>query len=416
MHALADLMRDSPRASHASDPGRLAALRSYGILDTPPEREFDDIVQMAAQACGTPMAHINLVDADRQWVKAAVGHDTREMPLDFGFCTRAVTGDDILVLNGLDADARTSSNPLVSGPPHLRFYAGVPLVDPEGYAIGTLCVLDVVPRTLTDQQVFILKALARTTMAHLERRRSDAALRASEARYRSLYSSIDTGFCVIQVDFEDGRPVDYRFVEVNPAFEAQTGLSDVVGRRVREVIPSNEERWYDAYGSVAATGVPIRFEEPVAGLGRWYDVHAYRIDEPGARKVAVLFNDVTERRETEIALRAREADLRLVADAMPVLIAFVDADLSFRFANAAYIDWFGLAPGEVTGRRVQDLMGPDEFAARKPFLDRALAGEDVRLEREWRSPDGRVRTADIRYMPRRGPTAGPWASTSSPTT
>ena len=161
---------------------RLAALASYAVLDTPPEPAFDDIAQMAAQACGTPMAHINFIDADRQWIKAAVGHEAREMPLHLGFCTNTLKEADVLILPDLEARPELAENPLVAGPPHLRFYAGVPLTTPEGLAIGTLCALDLVPRTLTEEQVFILRALARNVMALLEMRRTDAALRASEAR------------------------------------------------------------------------------------------------------------------------------------------------------------------------------------------------------------------------------------------
>ncbi|KIU29783.1 hypothetical protein SR39_22660 [Methylobacterium radiotolerans] len=115
-------------------------MRAYAILDTPPERAFDEIAEMAAQACGTPMAHINFVDADRQWIKAAFGHAARTMPLDFGFCTEAMRADGVLVLPDLAAEPESAANPLVTGEPHLRFYAGVPLVTPDGWAIGTLCV------------------------------------------------------------------------------------------------------------------------------------------------------------------------------------------------------------------------------------------------------------------------------------
>lgn len=226
-----------PSGFEPEHPQRLAALRAYAILDTPPERAFDEIAEMAAQACGTPMAHINFVDADRQWIKAAFGHPARAMPLDFGFCTEAMREDGVLVLPDLAALPDRAANPLVAGEPHLRFYAGVPLVTPDGWAIGTLCVLDRVPRTLTDQQIFILKALARTVMTQLDTRNAEAALRRNEERYRSLFTFIDAGFCLVELTFEDGRAVDYRFLEANPAFERQTGLTDVVGRWMRDIAP-----------------------------------------------------------------------------------------------------------------------------------------------------------------------------------
>jgi len=384
------------------DPGRLAALHAYAILDTPPETAFDDIAQMAAQACDAPMAHINFIDVDRQWIKAAVGHAARAMPLHFGFCTQALGEDDVLVLEDLAAEPDRAANPLVLGEPHLRFYAGVPLTTPEGYAIGTLCVLDREPRALTQAQLFILKALARTVMAQLEARRSAAALRRREEHYRSLFESIDAGFCLIEMRLDaDGSALDFRFLELNRAFVVQTGLTDAAGRWMRELAPEHEQRWFDIYGRVARTGEPVRFESAASATGRWYDVYAYRVDDPALNRVAVLFNDITERRRIETTLRASEAELRLVADAMPVLIAFIDRDLVYRFANAAYRLWLGQGPEAVMGRSVAEVLGSAEFEARRAALERALAGEETRIERAWRWPDGRVRIADIRYMPRR---------------
>jgi PAS domain S-box-containing protein len=395
-----------PRSSgfEPQHPQRLAALRAYAILDTPPERAFDEIAEMAAQACGTPMAHINFIDADRQWIKAAFGHAARSMPLDFGFCTEAMREDGILVLPDLAAEPESAANPLVTGEPHLRFYAGVPLVTPDGWALGTLCVLDREPRTLSDQQIFILKALARTVMTQLETRCAEAALRRSEERYRSLFESIDAGFCLIEVKFADGdRPVDYRFLEVNPAFAQQTGLTDVVGRWMRDLAPDHEQHWFDLYGRVALTGEPVRFEQAAAALGRWYDVHAYRVDGPVRNHVAVLFNDITERRRSELALQAREAELRLVADAMPVLIAFIDRNLVYQFANAAYETWTGHAALAVVGKTVRGLLGADAFEARRPAIEQVLAGREIRHEWAWTFPNGEARIADTRYLPRRGP-------------
>ncbi|MBE7249673.1 MAG: PAS domain-containing protein, partial [Actinomycetospora chiangmaiensis] len=262
--------------------------------------------------------------------------------------------------------------------------------------------LDREPRTLTDQQVFILKALARTVMTQLESRIAEAALRRSQERYRSLFAFIDAGFCLIEMKFAKGdQPVDYRFLEVNPAFERQTGLKDAVGRWMRDLAPDHEQHWFDLYGRVALTGEPARFEQVAAALGRWYDVHAYRVDGPGRNTVAVLFNDITARRQGELALRAREAELRLVADAMPVLIAFIDRDLVYRFANAAYEAWTGLPASAVVGRTVADLLGSEAFEARRPAIEQALAGHETRHEWVWTFPDREIRTADTRYLPRR---------------
>ena len=134
-----------------------------------------------------------------------------------------------------------------------------------------------------------------------EHKRAEQALRDSEERYRTLFNSIDEGFCVIEVLFDEaGDPVDYRFVEVNPSFEKQTGMMGATGKRVRELIPDVEASWYEIYGNVALTGEPIRFENKATDLdNRWFDVYAFRIGGPDSRKVALLFTNITERKHAQ---------------------------------------------------------------------------------------------------------------------
>ena len=135
-------------------------------------------------------------------------------------------------------------------------------------------------------------------------------LRAGADRYRSLFESIDAGLCIIDMVFDDaGDPVDYRFVEANPAFVRQTGLHDVLGRSVRELIPEHEQHWFEVYGRVARTGEAVRFENSAVALKRWYDVSAFGVGEPSAHRVAVLFNDISARRAMEEELRELTASL-----------------------------------------------------------------------------------------------------------
>jgi diguanylate cyclase (GGDEF)-like protein/PAS domain S-box-containing protein len=137
------------------------------------------------------------------------------------------------------------------------------------------------------------------------------ALARSEERYRTLFESIDEGFCIVHVIFdEDERPIDYRFVEVNPAFVRHTGLRDALGRTVLDLVPEIEPYWIEAYGRVALTGEPTRFVEYAKSMGRWFDDYAFRIGEPHEHRVAVLFNDITERKRAEHALQESVALLR----------------------------------------------------------------------------------------------------------
>jgi PAS domain S-box-containing protein len=141
-----------------------------------------------------------------------------------------------------------------------------------------------------------------------ERKHAEAALRESQERYRSLFNSIDEGFCIVEVLFDgDNKAADYRFVEVNPSFERQTGLTNATGKRMRDLAPGHEDYWFEIYGRIALTGEPARFENRAEQLSRWYDVYAFRFGDPANRQVAVLFNDITDRKRTEESLaRARE--------------------------------------------------------------------------------------------------------------
>jgi serine/threonine protein kinase len=153
------------------EPGRLAALDRLEILDTEPEKEFDDLTLLASQVCGTPLALISFVDRDREWFKSKLGLSESSFPRLLTFCAYAIEGRDVFVVPDAAVDGRFSKNPLVVSEPGLRFFAGAPLLTPDGYAVGTLCVLDRVPRELTAEQIEALRALSRQVIAQLELRR-----------------------------------------------------------------------------------------------------------------------------------------------------------------------------------------------------------------------------------------------------
>jgi len=152
---------------------RLAALQSYQVLDSAPEPVFDDVVQLAAFICGTPVALVSLIDGERQWFKASVGFDATQIPREQAFCQHAMrTTDDVYEVADATLDPLFADNPLVTGAPHVRFYAGAPLLTPEGQPLGTLCALDTVPRRLSADQRMALRILSRQVMSHFELRRT----------------------------------------------------------------------------------------------------------------------------------------------------------------------------------------------------------------------------------------------------
>ncbi|MGI4879755.1 MAG: PAS domain S-box protein, partial [Janthinobacterium lividum] len=180
---------------------RLAALAEYRILDTPAEGRFDDIVRIAASICNVPMASITFVDDGRQWFKAALGMGVSETPRDVAFCAHTILGDETLIVNDATLDDRFSSNPLVTGEPRLRFYAGAPLITDGGFPIGALCVLDVRPREITTEQQELLEALARQVMTQLEVRRLLVRQRVEETRNRLIIeSALDYAIVTLDLD------------------------------------------------------------------------------------------------------------------------------------------------------------------------------------------------------------------------
>lgn len=182
---------------------RLAALRRYRILDTDPEQAFDDLTLLASYICETPIALLTLIDSDRQWFKSTVGLSETQTERNISFCTHAIEHPhDIMIVPNALSDQRFSENPLVREHPNIRFYAGAPLVTPDGHALGTLCVVDLVPRTLSEEQAAALDALRRQAQAQLELRRNlielrdaldrrDQAERAREQLISELRQSLD---------------------------------------------------------------------------------------------------------------------------------------------------------------------------------------------------------------------------------
>jgi GAF domain-containing protein len=161
-----------PVTKPLNEPARLAALERYAILDTDPEDSFDDLTRLASFICKTPVALISLIDDNRQWFKSRVGVAVSETPREVAFCSTAILQSEIFVVPDALQDERFRNNPFVVADPHIRFYAGAPLINEDGYALGTICIVDQTPRELTPEQRDALKTLSRLVLAQMEFRRN----------------------------------------------------------------------------------------------------------------------------------------------------------------------------------------------------------------------------------------------------
>ncbi|WP_128564838.1 PAS domain-containing protein [Methylobacterium crusticola] len=245
--------------------------------------------------------------------------------------------------------------------------------------------------------------------------RARVALADSESRYRTLFESIDVGFCVVEMRFDAaGRAVDYRIIEANPAFARQTG-ADVAGRWVSEFAPDLERHWFDTYGRVALTGEPAHFENRADVFGRWFDVRALRVGPPAAHRVAIFFSDISERKHMEEALRVLNATLEqqvvertaernllaTIVERTDVMVMAVDRAFDILAINKANADEFVRAYGfrPKVGDNVLAAFAdrPEHQAQVRAGWSRALAGEEVTLIEDYGDPD-RVRPSyEITY-------------------
>ena len=231
---------------------------------------------------------------------------------------------------------------------------------------------------------------------------AEGPLTERERRYRTLFGAMDEGFVVLEMVFDDaGRPVDYLFLEFNDAFTRMTGIpaeAALSGRSARDLYPTLEELWFETYGRVAATGEPVRFENGAEAMGRWFEVHAFRIGGEGSREVGVLFKDVSERRRAETDRERERAFLDLVTESLPVRVGYIGPDLRYRYMNRTYETAFGLPPGGGVGVSVVDLAGQEPFERAEPYLRRALGGEAQFQALSVDYPNGR-RRLEVNYIP-----------------
>src|SRR6202795_4642601 len=301
-----------------NESARLAALQRYAILDTFPEQEFDDLSRLAAMICGTPIALVSLVDTHRQWFKSRFGLEQTETPRDVAFCAHAILQPDVMVVPDALADERFRTNPLVTENPSVRFYAGAPLISQEGFALGTLCVIDRVPRDLSPEQKEALKALSRLVVTQMELRRSVVDLSRAIRERRMTEEELDQLFTV-SLDMLCIAGFDGYFKRINPAWEKLLGIpiAELLSKPYNEFVHPDDRGRTDAESEKLDEGEQvISFENRYRcgdGTYRWLLWNATpSVDN---KLIFAVARDVTERKEAERRLSTGYAVTRVLAEA-----------------------------------------------------------------------------------------------------
>ncbi len=302
-----EMFVDQPASAEAliHEQSRLEELYSYEVLNTTVEKDFDDVTTLAAHICNTPLAFVSLIDENRQWFKSHFGTSLQETPREISFCQFAIQGKETMVVSDSLKDPRFDQNPLVLGDPNIRFYAGAPLVNHEGYALGTLCVLDQSPRVLEPGQLDMLKVLSRQVVLLLELRRvihrqnkTELALRSSEATMTAFFEASPMRMGVLELVGEEiiliaDNRLKMAVTEGNRPINLSESLAEVGNSS--EII----EIWRTELERASENNKPVKFEYQLKqnGSRAWISASVGLLGktEHGTTRFAYIVEDITRR-------------------------------------------------------------------------------------------------------------------------
>jgi PAS domain S-box-containing protein len=336
---------------------RLAALSSYNVLDTVPEKEYDAITRLASYICQVPVALISLVDAERQWFKSVVGLDATETSRADAFCNYTILNDDILEVNNAAEDEIFKDNPLVQGDTHIRFYAGAPLIDPDGNRLGSLCVVDTVPRKLTFEQRDALRTLADEVMSHLVLRKQKRELQQSLEIHKQFYTLFNSS-----PDIHFIADKDSNIELINKSVKNILGYDpeQTIGRSLWSFVVGDTPRdqFIPLIEKAITTGESFDLETKtftVDGKEKWIGwCGTYKDDKWYANG-----RDITYQKR----ILAELEQLSLVASKMLNGVSVSDKDDKVIWINEAFEKITGFTPAEVQGKRLRSILINDSTNA-----------------------------------------------------
>ncbi|HEY4619217.1 MAG TPA: PAS domain S-box protein [Flavobacterium sp.] len=359
----------------ANELDRLKALESYSIMDSLPEKEFDALTQLASYICGTPIALVSLLDEDRQWFKSSVGLDVSETPRDISFCQYAIMGDEVYEVDNALENELFANNPLVTGDPNIRYYAGAPLRDSNGINLGSLCVIDTKPNKLSEEQKKALTILADQVMVLLCLREKNDEFQEIQKEFQNFIELSKDMVCIANVDC--------KFIKVNPAFTKVLGYSkeDLEGEPFTDFIhPEDLEKTYKEVEKLSHGNKTISFENRYRTKKGQYLVLSWNASpDPETGNLYCIARDMTIEKQREKEILDITSDLTAILNASEFSMIATELDGTIKEFNRGAELLLGYKAEEVIGKASPAIFHVlDEVMKRSEDLTIEL-GEKVEL-------------------------------------
>ncbi len=387
---------------------RLDSLRAAGILDTLPEQNYDDVAELASFICGTPISLVSFVAEDRQWFKAELGLGVQQTPRSHSFCAHTIGTGNTLVVEDASADPRFRNNPLVTGNPNIRFYAGAPILDDAGHVLGTVCVIDTVRRTLDDRQIKALEALARQVTALLEQRRLTTASKQESLRLLEARTELEQSEAQLTLAGEAAGIASWMYDPVREVVVGDNLMMQLFGLSTREapaaawaasVHPEDRERVAVEFAaSLQGEAYDTEYRLVPHHTIRWVRAKATLLHDPQGSRLVGIVEDISARKRTDEFMRQTAETIRSTAERLRLaqsagrvaIFEWTLADGSFTWTDSHFA--YGRPASEIDHiDRVLPLMHPDDVSLVMQSIQPAIDGvREFSAEFRIFWPDGAV--------------------------